>query len=673
MSKRSKRSRKAGRNTERNTGRNPEHSAGRNPGRNTEQHRAVATPAASVPLASGSASPAAFAHQLHTFVRRPEVIVAGFGLLCLALISRLLIDLTGHDYALFLPRMLDSHLFYLKNGLAIQDYTASFCAGIFNFANPNSLSISLSQAIAYLFGPVFAMQAAFTLSAMLAGVGLYFCGRYWGLDTMPACMAAIAVSFNGFMLVHIVVGHASYYGYGFMPAIAACLLYGAEAVRQGQALRAAVLGSLAALLLAAVVYTVGIILLHILTSIMLILLICGGFHRNWIKAGLFYLVCLAAAVLLSAPKIEAALAMNENVSRGFYPLPGFSFLGLPVVLSQGLFWFPAEATMNEHFRNYQFYLPWHETYYGFTPVVLLLGVAGLYVGRKKLAFRAFWLRRPVVAVLVAIMLVLPYAVNLYEPNWNQFLKSLPVIGQFSGLIRFFIVYIPVLALVLGWSWNHWKNIPLIAPLALIAVLAIVQFQAIKINTATAMYNDPEPILNAWASGAEQIPPISALEIQVRTEADGSNIAVHAPANDHVFVEGRSNALCYESLFGYRGERYPFGPLRFGDITAVDANGNLNLKNPACYVYPEENMCEPGDHFKQDQVAEMIALVNYEQPDLAISNERRIANFASASTLLVMLGIVFLQLGLWVYRLLPRRQNAAANDASVAPTAKRNSE
>ncbi|MGI9228945.1 MAG: hypothetical protein ACR2P9_03705 [Gammaproteobacteria bacterium] len=595
------------------------------------------------------AAPAASATRLSALARHPEIIVAGFALLCLALLGVQLIDLTGHDYALFLPRMLDSHIFYMKNGFGIQDYTASFCAGIFNFANPNSLSVSLPQALSYLFGPVAAIQWTLVVAAMFAGVGTYYCARFWGLGNMAACLAAIAVGFNGFMLVHILVGHPAYHGYGFAPAFAACLLYGADAVRQGRRLRAAVLGSLAALLLAAVIYGVGILLLHILATVMLVLLICGGFDRNWFKASLFYLACVVAGILLAAPKIEAALAMNEHIQRGFYPLPGFSFTGLPVVLLQGLFWFPVEETMNTHFRNQLFYLPWHEVYYGFTPVVLLAMVAGLILGWKKLSFRDFWRRRPVIAVLIAIMLLLPYAVNLYEPHWNQFLKSLPVIGQFSGMIRFFILYIPVLALFLGWIWNHWKNIPVAVPLALTAILAIVQFQAIKTNTKTALFYDPAPTLAAWSAGPENIPPVNDIAMRIEKQEDGSRVAVHTPHDDHAFIQGRSNARCYESLFGYRGERFPLAGLRPGEITASDAGGNLNMKNPACYVYPEENNCKPGDHFKLDQMEAMMALVNYGDPGLAVSTARRVADIASVMILLAIVAILVLQIVVWARR------------------------
>ena len=40
------------------------------------------------------------------------------------------------------------------------------------------------------------------------------------------------------------------------------------------------------------------------------------------------------------------------------------------------------------------------------------------------------------------------------------------------------------------------------------------------------------------------------------------------------------------------------------------DGHFNIKNPACYVYPKENDCSPGDHFREDQLEAMENFVSY---------------------------------------------------------------
>src|SRR5262249_54247358 len=65
----------------------------------------------------------------------------------------------------------------------------------------------------------------------------------------------------------------------------------------------------------------------------------------------------------------------------------------------------------------------------------------------------------------------------------------------------------------------------------------------------------------------------------------------------VFVLGSSQPKMYEPIFGYRLENFPRKSLVAGKVMQVNADGFLNLKNPAGYVFPKENGIEPGDHFK----------------------------------------------------------------------------
>ena len=77
--------------------------------------------------------------------------------------------------------------------------------------------------------------------------------------------------------------------------------------------------------------------------------------------------------------------------------------------------------------------------------------------------------------------------------------------------------------------------------------------------------------------------------------------------------GASQLLCYVPIFGYSLEHFPIKTLRPGP--ALDeAAGVLNVKNPACYVYPKENLCVPGDHFAVSQKEDAIKFLSYEPFD-----------------------------------------------------------
>ena len=605
----------------------------------------------------GAASAAAQINERHAVF-----IIAAFAMLCLALLAYVHVDLTGHDYGYFLPKMLDTHAFYLKNGLlAWQEYTAALCAGLFQFANPQSMALALPQVLSYLFGPRFGIAATFVIASAMTGLGTYLCARLWGLGRMPAAIAAIALTFNGFLLTRLAVGHLAFYGFGFAPIIAASLLFGSAALRGGEIAKAAAYGCVTALLLALLIYGgIGVVIVHMLAVAALMVLICGGFSGAWIRAVVYCGLCVAGGVLAAAPKIEAVLAMNAQLPRDFYPLPGFNLSGLLGAWLQGLFWIPNEEAINAGFRNNQFYMGWHEIYYGFTPLILPLLVVGLILGRAKLPYRAAWRERPVMVVIVTLALLSAVAVNFYEPHWNRLLKSLPLIGQFSGMTRFFALFIPVVALLLGWSLGHVKRIPIAAVLGLVAALAFIQYLAIEANLRKGMYYDRvalRPVLEAWRV-AENIPPTREVTIKTEGEAGGALQAVHAPYDDHQLIEGKSNALCYEPLFGYRLEQYQLRGLRIGAIDAVGADGNLNLKNPACYVYPQANQCMPGEHFKVEEREAMLALANRGDPGLVVSSRRQTANVVGIVVLSLLAGFLLLYAAA-VWRVSRRRGGGVA--------------
>lgn len=166
-----------------------------------------------------------------------------------------------------------------------------------------------------------------------------------------------------------------------------------------------------------------------------------------------------------------------------------------------------------------------------------------------------------------------------------------------------------------------------------------------------------PVLEAWRV-AENIPPTREVTIKTEGEAGGALQAVHAPYDDHQLIEGKSNALCYEPLFGYRLEQYQLRGLRIGAIDAVGADGNLNLKNPACYVYPQANQCMPGEHFKVEEREAMLALANRGDPGLVVSSRRQTANVVGIVVLSLLAGFLLLYAAA-VWRVSRRRGGGVA--------------
>src|SRR5512137_1191381 len=72
--------------------------------------------------------------------------------------------MVGHDYRLFISRLLDSHLYYKVNGLSIEWYTPNFGGGLPAYPNPLQMQFSLPQLITWFINPY---------AAVLVSMGIY--------------------------------------------------------------------------------------------------------------------------------------------------------------------------------------------------------------------------------------------------------------------------------------------------------------------------------------------------------------------------------------------------------------------------------------------------------------------------------------------------------------------
>jgi hypothetical protein len=88
-----------------------------------------------------------------------------------------------------------------------------------------------------------------------------------------------------------------------------------------------------------------------------------------------------------------------------------------------------------------------------------------------------------------------------------------------------------------------------------------------------------------------LPVVTHLSVRVD---EAKRLMLPLDRNDDM-ARGYSQLLCYQPMFGYGLERLRHGALRPGPALAELPDGTLNLKNPACYLYPEANGCVPGEH------------------------------------------------------------------------------
>ena len=134
------------------------------------------------------------------FLGLSGVILVGFYHLIFAPFYPNLQGKLGHDYALFLPKLLDGYFWYRANGLfAVPWFTPAFCGGIPLFPDPQSVYYSLPQWLSFVTDPLTSVYLTLLLFAALGFVGFYFLLR-WVFRTTPwtALLGAGLFLFNGF-------------------------------------------------------------------------------------------------------------------------------------------------------------------------------------------------------------------------------------------------------------------------------------------------------------------------------------------------------------------------------------------------------------------------------------------------------------------------------------------
>jgi hypothetical protein len=232
---------------------------------------------------------------------------------------------------------------------------------------------------------------------------------------------------------------------------------------------------------------------------------------------------------------------------------------------------------------------------------------------------------------VALLLLLPVAVNYYSPAWNRFLKVVPVIGSSTQCTRWFCLYIPVitiLTVVIADKTPFFRRFHKTVAIAGIGCVLLLNMTTDKSYYRQETYS-PLPIMSMYykVKRGEWEPSIT--DIGVCTDEYGRP-GVPVFRNDSLIFR-QSQLLCYDSAFGYGLEKLPFKQLVPGSVFQ-EKDGFLNIKNPACYVFPEANNCLPGDHFTVEQKDQAVAFTHYRPYAFAMPVSQKIANALSKGSL-----------------------------------------
>jgi hypothetical protein len=573
----------------------------------------------------------------------------------------------GHDYMQQLPNLLTGYYWYQNNGFfSIPWFSPSQCGGVPFYPDAGYGFFSLPQLLVLFFTPTLAIKITFFAFAFAGYTGFFLLlKRKFRVNQHFAVLGSTLFLFNGFYAHRMIIGHP-FHAYMLLPYLAIVVL--PEPSRPPRPLvthiqRVAIGGVIIAYMFqSAMVHIIPPVILAICAVILIYSFLHGRQRNAWLRLG----AAIALALGLSSSKLFASLTFLEQFPRDYYSLPGFPklFDALSIV-AQSLFTRPPVAQATNLIAHLQWAIEQHELEFGVTPLplIIILFVIVFNLFKKKPGQLVPSKRVVAYAGAIAVLLFIPVAVNLYQPGWNAFLKSIPIIKSSSMLIRWFSMYIPVAILAAVLLADATAIVKRYAVwVGVVSIVLVIGYQAREDRT----YYKGQTYDSAPVNLAYQQSKSSGAVVPIREIAIHGETASHLPlVQNNLMVAGLSEMACYDAVFGYRLEWLPLGDLHVGPALEIH-DGHFNVKNPACYLFPQENNCISGDHFRVEQQTEAERFLQYRPFAFQKSSLQKVADVTNLFFLL-LLGAALIY-SVFILAIAPRE--LAANEIPIkSPVAK----
>ena len=550
-------------------------------------------------------------------------------------------SMPGENY---FPILLDGVYWEHNNGLfSVPWFTPAFGGGLPKFPNPQSIYYSLEQFLCFVTDPVTAIKLTLFIFALLGFYGFYLLLRkIFLVSSMTSLLGATIFLFNSFYICRMLIGHITFHPFMLYPLFLFFVLR--LPLKNGTPDQRLLVSDIffTSLILTYMFYSGAF---HIIPPLLLTTVICGILYNLMVNVTFSYkyffiklFFVLLISISASAAYLNASISYLSLFPRDLYPLPGIPKLtALMEVCLRALFWNSPYELVKSVIANRMWRIDVHEMEFGVGLIPPIMLLAGLPWMIKKIRsggiFQHNGATRMVKIIFLLVLLFIPLALNFYTPSWNAFLKSVPFIKNSSLNFRWFCCYIPVVILA---SCVVFEKIT--APIQRYRILMItagilfvIITSAVKDRTfyRSQRFN-PKFVLDAYhdLKAGKLSPEIKYIDESV---IKGNDTLV----GGDVLALGSSQLRPYEPIFGYRLENFPMKSLVTGEVMQVNADGYLNLKNPSSYVFPKENNCEPGDHFKSSETDKAENFRRYRKYPFEFSASQKFANVLSLGSLSVL--------------------------------------
>ena len=575
--------------------------------------------------------------------RHAAQILGGCMILVILLIMNRDYPFVGHDYAYFIPRLLDTDLHTRINGLAIQWYTPSFGGGLPGFPNPQHLQYSLVQWMTFLIDP---WAAVLVSTAVISLTGYYFFYKFLHekleLDWRASTMGAMFFIGNGFYIEHLIAGQL---GYQLFP-LSAIILYALTDTTRKPIFNAALI----AIVVTMMIYQAGFYLVVILilslgmTVPLLVLYKPGLFERRTLVLTWLFSVILCTG--MTASKIHATLTFLGHFPREVYDTYQVGLLqGISGVLAQLL------GVMNLGHLLFlmgqnpevitgvliQFtgaeYGIW-ETDTGLSPVFFILLGVGLFntvpaIFRNKIKLdRTQWISMALLALAAWVTLEFSLAKGILYAST----KPLPILRSLHINVRFVSAYIIPLVIIGSFlSHNFFVRNRGLGYFSVGVVLTLLSLFSYSFLSA--------PIHQRFFDAGSS-------RITYRNIRDGEVSPITEIANIDVwqgFGEGKSSIKPYEPIFGYELEAF-MPQIHLGSVLETEGD-YFNMTNPASLVFPENNNTYPFERIKVSEWDKLQAFMQRRQPEWNTPRTQKILNIVSPAAFVFTLAAALVSVSL----------------------------
>lgn len=539
------------------------------------------------------------------------------------------LPMVGDDYRLNFSRLIAGKWHFVRQGIMPLRYTPHFCGGIPQYGYPQDTFYSLPQFLFFFTNDIWmAVQVSALVLMVIGYAGWWLLGtRVLHLTSPWAHLLALVMSASGHYLVHLLAGHMTFQSMALLGWVLFLLFEPRKERWQALLTRSALFGAVIAYML----YSGGIL---ILMPIALLILLLVPFFIVFERPTISFLrafswralSCGATSLVLCASKIVAVLSFIR-----FFPrLVPFT----PVHADSGSWWYLlgslwAIPQVPSLFKGAAWGLEEHSNFV--SPITIVgLAAATVLLWCRCSVIRAHPLRSAAIAGYVLLLVLLFEDFAAGEGMLIELFHRLPVFSSLHVSTRFlfvcavFIVLVSIrsLAVFVQESLPRWESTILIfSSLVTVAAVPIAYLPLYKalplklplpfVQEILQTYNLSRPVRQVAFENTEVVNPLL----------------------------GATSLMCYVAL-------HPFGtdpsfPLLYEGEVSEERSGFFNLRNPACFQYPRENHCKPGDLIAVSDRENFERFVQGEPTTWRISLAQRIADAVSLVSLVAWVIVLVL--------------------------------